>query len=140
MHKYIEDTSLSYNKIAKSLKMPPSTVRYVIQRYLRTLSTKVATYKRNRTTKDPVVVGKVRDVKNNPTMSLRKRAQRNNISKTKVVNIMKKHGIKTFRKIKVPRRSDKQPQRRSPSEKPLRSNIDKTHRVHFDGRRNVPIC
>lgn len=109
MHKYMQDSTLSYNKIAKSLKMPPSTVRTVIQRFLVTLSTKRAASARNPAPRDPGLVQKVlRDIQKNPTTSLRKRAQKLNTNKCQVAKIMKNHGIKVFSKISIPRRNDKQ--------------------------------
>lgn len=109
VHKYLEDTSQSYRKIAKFLKKPPSTVRNVILRYLDTLSTKRAVSQKDRQPRDPAIVAKVlRDIKKNPSTSLRKRGRKFSISKDEVARIMEKHEIKTFRKIRIPRRSDKQ--------------------------------
>lgn len=109
VHKYLEDTSQPYCEIAKSLKKSQSTVRKVILRYLDSLSTKRASSKQIHTPKDPALVAKVlRDIKKNPNLSLRKRAQNLETTKSHIARIMKNHGIKTFRKIRTPRRSDKQ--------------------------------
>lgn len=109
VHKYLEDTTRPYCEIAKSLKKSRSTVRKVILRYLDTLSTKRAASKQIHTPKDPALVAKVlRDIKKYPNLSLRKRAQKLGTTKSHIARIMNKHDIKTFRKIRTPRRSDKQ--------------------------------
>lgn len=110
VHKYWEDPAVSVCKIAKSLKLPRTTVRDVLKGYKETLTInrkpgsgrKPGTYNKK-------LYQKVRlSFKTNPGLSHRDRAKRFKTSYGTIRNVLKKAGLKSFKAIKYPNRSDKQ--------------------------------
>lgn len=110
VHKYMQNQSQSYSSIAKSLKLPKSTVCSVIKRFIHSLS--VDRQKKSESKIKPrnvqLVSKVVRSIKENPGLSLRQRAKKFGTSHEMIRRIQKKKGLKTYRAIKVPNRDDKQ--------------------------------
>lgn len=110
VHKYLENPEASQRKIAKELKIAPSTVWNILKRYKETLSVDRAvssfTY---RPKGDPKLTKKiVCDVKRNPGLSVRKRARKLDTTPSVIQRTLKAQGYKSFNVVKVPNRSDKQ--------------------------------
>lgn len=110
VHKFIENPCLSASAIAKSIKLPKSTVCGIIKRYKETLTVKRATQKNRKTGfTDKNLQNKIiRSIKANPGVSDNDRAKRYGCSRSTVRRIRLSGGFKAYRSIKHPNRSDKQ--------------------------------
>lgn len=110
VHKYLENPGLSQRKIARALNIAPSTVWYVLNRYKDTLSVARAAKICKKTPRmDPTIKKKVlQDIKRNPNLSLRKRAQKLGTTVATIRKVMANEGYKAYHVIKVPNRNEKQ--------------------------------
>lgn len=110
MHKHNENPLMSAAQIAKSLKLPRRTVSAVIKRCTNTLTVERANGSGAKIgTRDGKLKAKViRSVKNNPGLSDRDLATKFGSNHTTVRRIRMREGLKSWRAIKHPNRSDKQ--------------------------------
>lgn len=110
LHKFIQNPNLSSSSIAKSLKMPKTTVCVIIKRYKDTSSISRASgsggehNQSNRKLRQKIM----RSVKGNPGLSDRDRAKKFNCSASNVRKTRLREGYKSYHAIKYPNRSDKQ--------------------------------
>lgn len=110
VHKWNENPSLSGSSIAKSLKLPKSTVNKVIKRYKESLTVDQAPGRgRKPGPVDKKLTQKVlKSLKNNPGLSIRDQAKKFKTSASNVFNIRSRLGYKPYRSVKQPNRTDKQ--------------------------------
>lgn len=108
--KYLDDPAVPIYKIAKSLKLPRTTAQGVLKKFKARLTNERAQGSgRKPGTHNKKLYQKVRlSFKTNPGLSNRDRAKRFNTSEGTIRNIRKKSGLKSFKAIKYPNRSDKQ--------------------------------
>lgn len=110
LHKFIENTNASISSIAKSLKMPKTTVWAIIKRYKETSTIDRASgsggehNQANRKLRQKIL----RSVKANPGLSDNDRAKKFSCSATNVRKCRLRAGFKSYHAIKYPNRSDKQ--------------------------------
>lgn len=109
LHIFNENQQLSSSAIAKQLKMPKSTVSYILRRFKETLTVERAPHTRKSGPINKELARKVtRSFKDNPGLSDRDRARRYGTSRTTVMRLRSAHGYKSYRMIKHPNRTDKQ--------------------------------
>lgn len=110
VNKYLENPNQSYSVIAKSIKLPKSTVADVITRYKKTLTIERAPKTKTKSTpSNKKLTSKIkRSAIQNPSLSLRQRAVKYGTSHETVRRILKKSNLKIYRAIKMPNRNDVQ--------------------------------
>lgn len=108
--KFIENPGLSGRKIAKSLNLPPRTVTDVINRYKDSLTVarKPRTGPNHNTINKKLFQKITKSVKENPGLSDNQRAVRYGTSVSTGRRYRLKAGLKSYRVIKQPNRSEKQ--------------------------------
>lgn len=107
MNKYLENTNASYRSIAKSLKIPKTTVSRVISKFLQTKSIeRKAGSGRKAGPSNPGLSQKVkRTLTQNPSLSMRDAAKKLGTSKSTVQKYKRDLGLRSFVVQKVPGRS-----------------------------------
>lgn len=110
LHKFNQNQQASGRSIAKSLKLPQSTVNCIIKRYKGTNSVgrKPGGGRKPGSHNKELVRKVVRSIEQNPRLSDSERAQRYDTSRFIVRRIRLRAGYKSYRVIKHPNRSDKQ--------------------------------
>lgn len=110
VHIYLQNPDWSYSKISKELKLPKSTVGAVIKRYKETSSIVRAkgSGRKSGPTDKKLHAKLVKSFKQNPGLSVRDRAKRFNTSIGMVQRTLKRVGMKAFKVVKTPRRTEKQ--------------------------------
>lgn len=108
--KWLENKDRPISMIAKDLKMPRRTVDSVIKRYHESLSIdRKPGSGRKSGPSDPILHGKlVKTIRKNRGMSQRDLAQKSGTSKWLIQKTMQREGLKSRKKKKVPRVSEKQ--------------------------------
>lgn len=108
--KFLENPSASGRSIAKSLKLPKSTVNDVLKKYKQSQSIerKPGTGRKPGLTKKELAPKILRSIKQNPGLSDADRAQKYGTSRWTVRRIRIKAGYKSYHAIKHPNRTDKQ--------------------------------
>lgn len=110
VHKFQENPTWTGSMIAKSLKLPRSTVYLVLKRYRQTLSVERKKKQVEKTgTKNLLLRSKVlRSIKSNPGLSDADRAKRYNTSTSTARRIRINANMRAYRVIKYPNRTEKQ--------------------------------
>lgn len=110
VHRFLENPQLPAYKIAKSLKLPRSTVQKVLKRYKQTLSINRAPGSGRKVGSHNKKLYKavMRSFQENPGMSNCDRAKKFHTNESNIRNIRDKAGMKSYKAIKYPNRTDKQ--------------------------------
>lgn len=108
--KWRQNTSRSQHLIAKELKMPRSTVNSIIKRFNDSLTT--ARKKKESNFEGPYKPNLdskiIQTIKANRSMSIRDIGKKHKTSKSMVERGKKRNGLKTYKKQKIPKVSEKQ--------------------------------
>lgn len=110
VHKYLENPSVSARQLAKSLNLSERTVRYVIKSFETRLTIDRApgsgSWRRHPSKKlhDDLL----KSFEENPGMSNRERAKKFRVDEKTIRNFRDKAGLKSYKAIKYPNRTDKQ--------------------------------
>lgn len=110
LHKFNKNPNFSGSSIAQILKLPKSTVNYVIKRYNDFLTFDQAPGRGRKVGPvDNFWTQKVlKSIRNNPGLSIRDQTKKFKTSASNNFNIRSRHGYKSIRAIKQPNRNDKQ--------------------------------
>jgi hypothetical protein len=110
--KWLENTQRPSHFIAKELKIPRKTIDNVIKRYLETLTTaRKAGSGAKAGTRDKKLSKKIVNIiKKNRSMSVRDVAKKCRTTSKTVQRVKRREGLKTYKKKKIPKVSEKQRQ------------------------------
>lgn len=110
LDKYMENPTWSFSLIARTLKKPASTVRYVIKRFRDqgSVERKPGSGGNRVPCNQKFIARILRDIKKNPCQSVRDLAKKFDIPKSNIQRIRKKYKLKSFKALRIPDRCEKQ--------------------------------